>query len=40
MCICVDRADADRAVASLKQSGVDAYVMGELAEGDSGVEIC
>ena len=40
MCVCVDRADADSAVASLKQSGVDAYVMGELAEGDSGVEIC
>ena len=40
MCVCVDRADADKAIASLRQSGVDAYVMGELAGGGSGVEIC
>ncbi len=40
MCVCVDPADADKAIASLRQSGVDAYVMGELAGGDSGVEIC
>lgn len=40
MCVCVDRADADKALASLKENGVDAYVMGELFESDCGVEIC
>jgi len=40
MCVCVDRNDVDAALASLKESGIEAYVMGELANGDCGVEIC
>ncbi len=39
MIICVDKADADKAVASLIASGEDAYVIGELADGDEGVII-
>lgn len=35
----VDKNDADRAVASLKASGIDAYVIGETVEGDDGVII-
>ena len=35
----VDKNDADRAVASLKASGVDAYIIGETVEGDDGVII-
>ena len=40
MCVCVAKEDADKALSSLQASGIDAYVMGELADGDSGVEIC
>ena len=39
MCVVVDSADTDRAIASLKASGVDAYVIGETIVGD-GVEFC
>ncbi len=35
----VDKNDADRAVASLKASGIDAYIIGETVEGDDGVII-
>ena len=37
MCITVAAADADAAVALLKQHGEDAYVMGEVVSGDDGV---
>ena len=40
MIICVSRTDADKAVASLKGSGEDARVIGELVAGDEGVVIC
>lgn len=40
MCVCVAKADADRAISVLRESGVDAYVMGELVNGETGVEIC
>ena len=33
-------ADADKAIASLKASGEDAYVLGELVESEEGVIIC
>ncbi len=39
MTVVVDPADADKAVASLKASGEDAYVLGELVESDEGVII-
>ena len=39
MCVVVDSADTDSAIASLKESGVDAYVIGETIVGD-GVEFC
>ncbi|MEG2083491.1 MAG: phosphoribosylformylglycinamidine cyclo-ligase, partial [Oscillospiraceae bacterium] len=32
--------DADRAVAILKENGEDAYVIGKIASGERGVEIC
>ena len=35
----VDKNDADRAVASLKASGIDAYIIGETVKGDDGVII-
>ena len=37
MCVVVDANDVDAALASLRDSGIDAYVMGETVEGD-GVE--
>ena len=37
MCVVVDKADVDKAICSLRDSGIDAYVMGETVEGD-GVE--
>lgn len=40
MCVSVDKNDADRTLAVLKESGVDAYIMGELFASDCGVEIC
>lgn len=40
MIVAVDKADVDTALASLKQSGEDAYVIGELVDGDEGVIIC
>ncbi len=39
MIVVVDPADADKAIASLKASGEDAYVLGELVESDEGVII-
>lgn len=39
MTVVVDAADADAAIASLKASGEDAYVLGELVSSDEGVII-
>ena len=39
MCVVVDKADADKAVEVLKANGEDAYVLGELVQGDEGVII-
>ena len=40
MSIVVDKTDADKALASLKKSGEDAYIIGEVVKGDDGVIIC
>lgn len=39
MIVSVDKNDADKAVEVLNTSGADAYVLGELTEGDEGVII-
>jgi phosphoribosylformylglycinamidine cyclo-ligase len=39
MIACVDKSDADKAIEALKAAGEDAYVIGELADGDEGVVI-
>ncbi len=40
MAMMVDAASADQAVRILKENGQDAYIMGEIAKGEKGVEIC
>ena len=40
MIVCVDKSDADKAVAAIKEAGEDAYVLGELCNSDEGVIIC
>ncbi|MEE0867519.1 MAG: phosphoribosylformylglycinamidine cyclo-ligase [Clostridia bacterium] len=40
MCITVKKSDADKAIASLKESGEDAYIMGEIVKSDEKVTIC
>lgn len=40
MIVCVPRENVDAAITSLKESGEDAYVIGELVPGDNGVNIC
>lgn len=40
MTVTVASADADRALELLRENGEDAYVIGELAAGEKGVEIC
>ena len=40
MIVCVDKADADKAVAAISEAGEEAYVLGELADSDEGVIIC
>ncbi len=40
MTVVVDKNDVDKALASLKASGEDAYVLGELTQSDEGVIIC
>ncbi|SCH58803.1 Phosphoribosylformylglycinamidine cyclo-ligase [uncultured Ruminococcus sp.] len=40
MIVSVSPEFADQALASLKASGEDAYVIGELVNGENGVEIC
>ena len=39
MTVVVDKADAEKAVQVLKEAGEDAYVLGELVEGNEGVII-
>ena len=40
MVVCVDKNDADKAVAAIKTAGEDAYILGELVESEEGVIIC
>ena len=40
MTVVVAKADADRALAILREHGVDAYVMGETVRSDEGVVLC
>lgn len=40
MTVSVDKNDADKTVEILNDSGVDAYILGELVESDEGVIIC
>ncbi|MBQ8228229.1 MAG: phosphoribosylformylglycinamidine cyclo-ligase [Clostridia bacterium] len=40
MSIVVAKEDADKALASLKASGEDAYIIGEITESDSKIVIC
>lgn len=40
MAMIVDSTSADEAVRILKANGQDAYIMGEIAKGEKGVEIC
>ena len=40
MCVVVPAAEAEKAVAVLKEAGEDAYVMGTIVEGDEKVTIC
>lgn len=39
MTVVVDKADAEKAVAVLKEAGEDAYILGELVDSDEGVII-
>ncbi len=40
MIVCVDKNDADKAVAAINETGEEAYILGELVESDEGVIIC
>ena len=40
MSVVVDKNDADKALTSLKESGIDAYIIGEVVASDDGVIIC
>jgi phosphoribosylformylglycinamidine cyclo-ligase len=40
MCIVVNSADADRAVQVLQQQGEDAYIIGEVVDGENEVILC
>lgn len=40
MTVVVDKNDADKAIETIKASGEEAYVLGELVESDLGVIIC
>jgi len=40
MSVVVDKADAEKALAVLKENGEDAYVIGEVVEGGEGCIIC
>ncbi len=40
MSIVVDKADADKAIEILKANGEDAYIIGEIVEGEESVVLC
>ena len=40
MIVCVDKNDADKAIAAINETGEQAYVLGELVESEVGVIIC
>ena len=40
MSVVVDKADVDTALEILKANGEDAYVLGEIIEGNEGVILC
>ena len=40
MMVAVDSADADAALAALKEAGETAYVVGEIENGEKGVTVC
>jgi len=40
MSVVVDKNDVDKALTSLKESGIDAYIIGEVVASDDGVIIC
>ena len=40
MSVVVDKNDVDKALESLRESGIDAYVVGEVVASDEGVIIC
>ena len=40
MCVVVPAAEAEKAIAVLKEAGEEAYVMGTIVEGDEKVTIC
>ena len=39
MTVVVDKNDVDKAIAAIRAAGEDAYVLGELVNGDDGVII-
>ena len=40
MMLALDPADVDKAVAAIEAAGETAYIVGEIASGDKGVELC
>ena len=40
MALAVDPADAEKTLAALAAAGETAYVIGSIAEGEKGVELC
>ena len=40
MSVVVEKKDAEKAIEILKANGEDAYLLGEIIEGDDGVVLC
>ena len=40
MCLAVSKTEADKAVSVLKEAGENAYIIGEVVEGEEGVILC
>ena len=40
MCVAVSKTEADKAVSVLKEAGENAYIIGEVVEGEEGVILC
>ena len=40
MIVAVDKENADKTVAALKAAGETAYIIGEVVEGEKGVDVC